>query len=860
MKNTSTHSSASFGSRSLDAYINFAVDRPWIILSLMLVITGFFGFKLTELKVDSTPYFMDGDHPERREEAVVRSQFTSTKEQAFVLVVAQGQDIFNHETLTTIDQLSRAFETLSLVDEKDSERLQSVATNDSQKNLVANIVENGIDSSDVVNLRALLESGLSEKSHKLVTDLIVRAQPVHRVRSLTQIENLQGVDGTLEVGSLIESIENTPSFYQSIKQKITENKLYHRILVSEDYKAANIQIEFNVPDYDSPNLVKTHKAVLAIIDSHKTNDQIHFGGTPVVNAEIVHVLEKDNAVFFPMVILVIAIILYVSFRRAQGVWLPLLIAILSVVWSMGFMSMLGIKQNVVTTALPVFLITIAVADSIHYLSLYYQKLVQLHDKKLAIRKTLEKLFVALWLTSFTTMVGFYSLTITELVFVKEFGIVMIAGVFFAFVLTVALLPSVLQLTGKSAQNQQDVQALSKRNILTDIITSGVRHTNAFALQKHKLLLVSLVVLSVILGYLNTQIRFDQHNTSSFDADTRLRIDDAVLNKHLGGTSPLNISFHANTPGAFTSVEAIRALDSIEKHLLSKYSVLGYAASPADYLKRIHQVLTETTAYELPADMTSEQIAQYYLLYETSSGQEIRNVLDETYTHARIAILGHTDQASVWKEIIGESDSFIKANLPAGISYEFSGVGNIQKANLNEVISSQMKSLISGAIFILVVMIFILRSLILGIIAVVPLVLTLGTLFAFMAIMDIHLDIGTGLIAALIFGIGVDYSIHFFTHFKTYYYQDGRDLEDSLLNTLTDVGAPIIINSLALAIGFLVLALSSFAPLAYLGIFVAGAMVVCAFWVLLIVPLLLRVFLAPRRSTTASSQSIPNLQD
>jgi predicted RND superfamily exporter protein len=112
MKNTNTHSSASFGSRSLDAYINFAVDRPWIIFSLMLVITGFFGFKLTELKVDSTPYFMDGDHPERREEAVVRSQFTSTKEQAFVLVVAQGQDIYNHETLTTIDQLSRAFESL----------------------------------------------------------------------------------------------------------------------------------------------------------------------------------------------------------------------------------------------------------------------------------------------------------------------------------------------------------------------------------------------------------------------------------------------------------------------------------------------------------------------------------------------------------------------------------------------------------------------------------------------------------------------------------------------------------------------------------------------------------------------------
>ena len=857
MKGNSVQSSESLGARLLDRYVSFSVNKPWILLLFTLLTTAFFGFKLSELKVDSTPYFMDGDHPERREEAVVRSLFTSTKEQAFVLVVAQGQDIYNLNTLTTIDKLSHAFENLSLLQDDDAAHLESVATTEAQQKQVARILENGIQVSDLVSLQQLLDSGLSEKSHKLVEDLIIRVKPVHRVRSLTQIENLQGDAGSLDVGPLVDGIANNAEFFQDLKRKVAENTLYHHILVSDDHRAANIQIEFNVPDYDSPNLVKAHQAVLDIIDAQDTRDAIHFGGTPVVNAEIVHVLERDNGIFFPLVILIIAFILYISFRRFQGIWIPLLIAILSVVWAMGFMSMLGIKQNVVTTALPVFLISIAVCDSIHYLSMYYQKLKQ-HDKQSAIQESLKKLFSALFFTSLTTMIGFYSLTITELVLVKEFGIVMIAGVFFAFVLTIVLLPALLQLTEKSQQGNNHNTA--KSSLIADAITALIQRINRFSQQKHSLLLVCVLVFSALVGYLSSQIRFDQHNTSSFDKDTRLRIDDAVLNQHLGGTSPLNISFHASTQGAFTQVDVIRALDKIEQHLLEQYPTLGYASSPVGYLKRIHQVLTEAPEYALPRNLSSDQIAQYYLLYETSNGQEIRNVLDDTYSHARIALLGHTDQASEWKKIIRESDAYIKSVLPAGISYHFSGVGNIQKANLDEVISSQMNSLVVGVIFIFAAMVLATRSLLLGFIGVIPLALTLVSLFAFMAVMDIHLDIGTGLIAALVFGIGVDYSIHFFTQFKNHYHTQGKDLETAISDALTDMGAPVVINSLSLAAGFLVLSLSSYSPLAYLGMFVAGAMVLCAVWVLFLVPMLLRTFWTSKLEIPSAQAAVADVKD
>lgn len=839
----------------LDKYISLATNKPWYLLVFTIIVTVIFGFHLTQLKVDSTPYFIDSTHPERLEEGVVREQFTSTKEQAFVLVVAKDQDVFNYKTLNTVRSLSDKFTNLSLLDDSDLGKFQEYKWNDIQRPLVEKVAIDGLTKSDISELTKIREAASDPKQVDYIDDLILRIAPVHKVRSLTNIENITASDGFLEVGPLVESLDSSQSILSEVKKNATDNPLYRDILLSSDAKATNIQIEFNIPDYDSPNLVRSYEAVLAVISNEQTEDSIHLGGTPVVNSQIVQVLEQDNAVFFPVVILVIAFVLYLSFRRSQGVWLPLLIAVLSVVWAMGFMSWVGIKQNVVITALPVFLVTIAVADSIHYLAAYYLKLNSV-DKTTAIRVTLKKLFLPLFLTSITTVFGFVSLTITDLIFVREFGIVMCAGVIFAFILTIILLPAVLQISRiKEVKNVTS----SKSNF--DIFNTFGLKVNDILKNNLKISITLLFAFSLLIGYLSTKITFDQHNTVSFDEETLLRKDDVVLNQYLGGTSPLNISFHASEQGAFAKAENILALEKISNHLLKTYDTIGYVTSPVDFLKRIHQVVGDDEGkYLLPENMTSEMVSQYYLLYETGSGQEIRNVLDETYTNARIAILGHTDQASVWKKIITESDSYIKANLPAGIEYKFSGVGNIQKANLDQVISSQTSSLAVGIVLILAAMMLALRSILMGIVGAIPLVLTLGTLFAFLAVTGIHLDIGTSLISALVFGIGVDYSIHFLTHFRRYYQDEGRSLDDAIVGTLSEVSNPIAINSLALALGFLVLALSSYAPIAYLGLFVSGTMILCAVWVLLILPMLLRLLMPQRAQKSNACEPMVILKD
>jgi len=833
----------------LQRYLRIVTERPWVVIGAVALVTLGFGIKLGSLQVDSTPYFIDGEHPKRLEEAVVRERFTSSKEQAYVLVVTAGEDVFNRATLANVASLTEAFETLTLADASDIERLEALDADPESARLVRETVADGtIDRGDVARLEALgarlAGSGADAASLATLDEVVLRAHPVHRVRSLTTIENMVATDGMLEIGPLIDPARPLAPALGTLREAAADNPLYRDFLLADDLRATTVHVEFNVPDHDSRNLVAAHEAMRRVVDGIDSADAIHIGGTPVVNAQIVQVLEQDNALFFPLVVLVIAAVLYACFRRAQGVLAPLAVAILSVVWTMGWMALVGIEQNIVTTALPVFLITIGVTDAIHYLSACYARRSSV-DRREAALDSLATLFRPLLLTTVTTMTGFFALSLTDLEFVHQFGQVMVVGVLFAFVLTVTLLPCLVIVGGRGRHVREDGERATRLHTVAPAAPGATIARLALALHRRlaaaprRSLVVLLIVLAGV-GLLNTQLVFDQRNIASFSADSRLRVDDAVLNEHLGGTSPLNISFHAEQPGAFKEPEAIRALDRIASRLLEHYPTIGYVTSPADYVKRIHQVLDGAAPFALPAGLSRPMLAQYYLLYESSNGQEIHNVLDETYSNARIAMLGHTDRASAWRELVGEMDEYIAQTLPAGITHAFSGVGYIQTANLEEVIASQVRSLLIAAVLVLGVISLLFRSLLVGLIGIVPLVLTLATLFAVMALAGVHLDIGTSLIAGLVFGIGVDYSIHLITHFRRHRLEQGLPFEESLRATLDTVARPIAVNSLALAGGFLVLAFSSYAPLAYLGLFVSGTMLVCAMLVLVIVPLLLRL--------------------
>lgn len=821
-----------------EQFLVWVTEHRHLVLGLLAAFTIFFSLFLVRIGINATPYFISPDHPVRVTEAEIKSIFTNTEEQAFVALVDEKNGIFTKANLELVEQLTQQLEKIAFADEGDLETLRTIAGKDEHANeIVTQIEQGGIGMDDYDSIKQLITYGseskrFTQKQLEKAADILVKVRPVKRVRSLFTVEDIKVKGDELEIESLIGAIPSSDAGLADLKKYVLSNPLLVGVIVSADGQATNMQLELNIAEDDAPNMQAMYNAIGGILDNVQTEASLHFTGPPMVTAQIAETIQTDNMKFFPLVTTVIGIILFFSFRRFQGVVLPMVVSSLSTLWTLGLMAIFGVDINIVSASLPVFLMTIAVADSIHYLTHYYKEL-ETHDAVESVKLSLRELMSPLLMTSVTTFFGFIALSNTNLIFVKQFGLFVAAGVVFAFIITVTLLPALLPVMKQpNAASNKDKNKLLHS---IDNVFSGIYNT----LGKAPLLII-IATAAIIAGcsYMIRDLNVDNHNIAAFEEDSRIRMDDELLNRHFGGTVPINIWFSAADDRRFTQPDVIDAMDKISARFL-QHDIIGFVGSPSNLVKRINQLLNDTT-YTLPSDMSADLIAQYYLLYENGSGQEIRDMLDQNYMNARMIALSHTDQSSKVRAVVKDIADYAKTVLPADIKMHTAGFGQIMVVSTDEVVNGQISSLVLATILITAVMIFLFRSVLVAVLGIVPLALTILINFATMEAFGMAIDIGTALIAGIVFGIGVDYAIHFLAALKRATSM-GQTLEQALSSTVSSVSRPIVVNSISLALGFCVLIASSYGVTSRLGALIGATMVVCALLTLMILPVLVKFF-------------------
>lgn len=816
--------------RVLLAWVAWVLEWRRTVLGLMLVATVVAGWQASRLQVNSSPYVVDVSHPVRQAQAYAGTRFSAMGEQALVVLESPGGNVFTADTVHRVAALTRAFEQLSLGVGDDEGWVRSLCQSPGYDSICTSGLANGLGADDRTWL-PLLSARLAQDGRPddvaRLDDLRLRLFPVIKVRSLTTVEDLYAENQDMFMAEpLVANVDASADELAALKQRALDNPLYRGLLLAPDARATSIQVELAITGDDTINMRKAYAAIEAAIAQHPGPEAVYLGGVPVINTEIARVMDEDNRTFLPLVIVMICLMLYLSFRRWQGLVLPLAVAVITLVWTLGIMAALGIRQNVVTTMLPIFIMAISVSDAIHYLSNYYGALAGRTADK-AVMSAFRDLALPLFMTSVTTMIGFLSLAWTDIVSVREFGLLVALGVLLAFVVTLLLFPAVLPAWRAAAVPVRESRPSSAGLV-------AVRQPRRVLATAGALLVLMLA------GMLALQV--DNHSSAGFSEDSRFRQDDAAINRLLGGTFPVNLLLTSSEDDLLSSPETLQAIEHIQARLATHASV-GYSVSPADFLKRIHQVLRSEPA-ALPQPLTRDIVAQYYFLYENSNGQDLRTVLDETGRHARIAVLFHTDRASEFRRVIDDVTTYAATVLPAGVKMQATGYGAEIVVATDAVVVGQVTSIALSIVLIGLVMIVLYRSLWLGLLALVPLVFTLVANFALMAATGTVLDIGTALIAGITFGIGIDYAIHFLSALRRHLSLLGGTREvlmTALQQALSEMTRPVLINSVALAGGFILLALSGFAPIRQTGYFVALTMILASASVLLILPALVAVF-------------------
>jgi len=422
------------------------------------------------------------------------------------------------------------------------------------------------------------------------------------VTSLTNIEYIRSEDDSVVVSPLVgEDFTGTPEQIRTVKEGILSWDLYHGSLVSKDYRSTQILItikgslDAELASRDGPpidNKQVIYKEIQKILhESDMGNLQVYMAGFPVMAVLLSQNMAKDLVFLIPLVVLVIVLSLYLSFRRLGGILLPLTTVVISSIWTIGLMALLGVKLTLIATVTPVILVAVGSAYGIHFVSHYYdealtQKRTLKKDEYIAlVLGVLRKIEMPVLLAGLTTMAGFGSLSFISIIPVRDFGIFATFGVFAALVVSLTLIPALLLIRGphtvKGENNYDPDQDLVSRNLLKTF-TPFIHHP------KTTLTLSALVVVLSLWGA--SKIVVDSAIIEFFKNDTEISRADKFLRTDFNGTRTFNINVKGTKKGDLNDPEILAAMDDLAIYLETEFPEVGKVISYSQFIKRMNQVL------------------------------------------------------------------------------------------------------------------------------------------------------------------------------------------------------------------------------------------------------------------------------
>ncbi|MBN1119389.1 MAG: RND family transporter [Bacteroidales bacterium] len=668
---------------------------------------------------------------------------------------------------------------------------------------------------------------------KQITDSLKYTNGISSVTSLTNILDIKSSEWGIEIGKLVDEYDLPieQSQLDSLKNYVFSKEMYRGAVVSEDGTATVIMFTL-LPDADKQAVAKEIKDKIEALDLPET---IYFGGLPMMMNDINDLIVSDIVWLVPIVFLVIAIILLLSFKSFRGVLLPLLTAGLAVVWTIGIMAVTGYEMTIISNIIPVVLLAVGSAYTIHVInSINHNKLA---DRKQALVQALRYILVPVILAAVTTAIGFVSFVFgAYLTMIKDFGIFTAVGTLIALILSLFFVPALISglsmYSKKTVIENEEKQTILTHKILLPLVKFLFKHPKYTLIGWGVLLMLCIGGISLIKTSVNMADYFKKDNPT--------RVAEDVMQKKFGGSLPVFVVFE----GDMQSPEVLKMMISTE-HFMKEDPNIEITQSIADLIVQMNDAMGE--GKKIPDDKA--KIEQLWFLLD---GQEVMpQLVNDNLSKGIIQSKFASVDSKELEVFTAKMNRFIEENPNEHCKIELTGMPSVYVKLNSSLINSQYNSLLIAIIMVVLIVSLILRSASKGIFAAIPVVATIIVLFGFMGITGIPLDIATVLVASIALGIGIDYSIHIITGFNFHLIETG-DAEKAIEKTLLSSGKAVIINVISVAAGFLVLIFSQIVPLQNFGILVAISMFGSGFGALTLLPVIL-ILVNRKRKIIANNQ-------
>ena len=848
------------------------------LLSTVFMVVGANRFTL-DFSIES--WFEKGD-PALDALDEFRQQFGSD-DGLFIVYEAKDGDVFSHQSLTLISELTNAL--ANAADSDPQITIDKYGLAPEQVEILGHIKR----VQSLTNIRIQQSKGDTLSAPLLVPrDIPTEQYALNQIKALADAQSMLPLFmfskdhrfGALSIQTdfgTIPIIETTEQG-ESLLVEDSFDDVFENFDTLVDPEAVVKKVRFAELD---PNLYLTFMpAVSGIYKQDYFLEQFAF--YPIGNASMTELawdtMIHAGLLLFGMVV-VINLLLWSLFRSLSAVVLPQLAIGMSVLFVIGGFGWLNITSSTLIALTGMLVVAAGIADCVHVMSSYMFFRREGENHEVAMSHAYGKTGVPILLTTITTMAGMSSLAATGMAQFANFGLSSAAGVLMAFLYTIYLLPVFLDywhpMPIEKPQKQQANgfigQLIRIKNSVMAFLCLLIKPLH-FLLRKlglvwllsavwlqplldriprfverfrHTIVLVFVGIFAACL-YGASQVKIDSNLVEIFSEDVPIRAAYDIVDEHMMGSGSMLIMIKMGESDAMMEPEVLRVMSDLQEKLQKNYGdYIIRTNSLADLVQETHVIMQGDEQYRtIPDDKIT--VSQLLYLFNSANPKERRALVSDDYSKSHISVqlrnAGSSEYALFFDDIQRDIDNAfaeLKQRFPL-MQVQMTGSFALIMKMADDLSHSQFRSLAIAAIVISALLMLTLGSLQAGVMSIIPNLIPATLAFGLMGLLGIPLDTDTLIIAPLIIGIAVDDTIHFISHYRMALVAT-NSMKIALVDAIKEVGQAVTFTTLILGCGFFMLSFSDHLGLVKIGTFGSLAIFVALLCDLLFFPALIMIF-------------------
>ena len=808
--------------------------NPFITILVILTFLGFFSYNIQYFELDaSSDSLLLQDDEDLRYYRNIKARYGD--DEFLVVTISPKIDLFDEKTINLLTNLK-----------KDLSKLDQIES-------VVSILDVPLLKSPPKSLAEIADSAptfLSPETDKELAKIELTTSNLYRNLIISEDAKTTAMLLNIRLNVALESLIDKRD---ALRAKRLDSDLSAMELKELDRLTSEVKSLRKDERNETAAMVSDVRSVL---DQYKSSAEIFLGGVPMITVDMIDYIQNDIQLFGLLILMFLVIALLVIFKNPQWMIVSMVCCLIGLMIMTGVLGYMSWPVTVVSANFVALLLIFSLSITVH-LTVRYRELVKLFPEEnhssLIVMTMRDKLEPCLF-TTITTMVGFGSLLIAGIRPVIDFGWMMLISMGVIFILVFNLFPALLSLFSKIDHQVKEDKTHKLTNAFANLV-----------IQKPTQILILFTIVFAISISGITKLTAENQFIKAFKEDTEIFQGLSVIDSQLGGTTPLDIIIEAD-PDFFNveDDENIIEDDFFDEAFFEdddgEYDIGGDSywynsyrlktiEAVHDYLESLNEagkvISFDTTMDVLQTLNDGDEMDTFFLsvLYKKVP-DDVKEALFDPYlsedgNQLRISFRVYESYPDLQR---GELLKKIKRDLTSELGLKESQVkltGMLVLYNnvLESLITSQILTI--GFVFaaIMIMFLFLFRSIKFAVIAVIPSIIASSSVLGLMGLMNIPLDIMTITIAAICIGIGVDHSIHYVHRFREEIL-DSSHADVAIKNAHNSTGQAIYYTSVIIILGFSILAFSNFIPTIYFGLFTAFAMLLALFANLTLLPVLL----------------------